>query len=81
MDGEKELSRLLMLAHFADSAPLGTRPSRDVEDDGYLGAALGARAECVVSNDRDLLALGKPFGVAIVTPVEFVQHIRAADFL
>jgi predicted nucleic acid-binding protein len=79
VDAEQELARLLKLAHFVDPAPLGKRRSRDVADDRYLAAALGAGATCVVTNDRDLLVLGKPFGVAMLTPLEFIKLARSAE--
>ena len=47
-----------------------------MKDDRYLAAALAAGA-VLVSNDRDLLDLGKPFGVAILTPIEFIKRVRA----
>ncbi|HNQ91118.1 MAG TPA: PIN domain-containing protein [Verrucomicrobiota bacterium] len=77
VDPRPTLDLLLRLAHFVDPAPLGKRRSRDVKDDPYLSAALGAGAPCVVTNDRDLLDLGKPFGVAMLTPVEFIKWVRA----
>ena len=36
----------------------------------------GSNAEAMVSNDRDLLALERPFGAAILTPVEFLKRVR-----
>jgi predicted nucleic acid-binding protein len=30
-----------------------------------------------VTNDRDLLTLGKPFGVAVMTPIEFLKLARS----
>ena len=45
-------------------------------DDPYLSAALGARAECIVSFDRDLLALEKPFGIPILTPAQFLKLLK-----
>lgn len=77
VDSEKELARLLRVAHFFDPAPLGRQRSRDTKDDRYLSAALGAKVEALVTNDRDLLDLKKPFGVAIMTPIEFIKHVRA----
>ena len=68
---------LLGVARFVDPVPLGKQRSRDVKDDRYLACALGAEAEFIVSNDRDLLALGKPFGVVIVTPVQLLLHVRS----
>lgn len=79
VEADKELARLLKLAHFVDAGPLGKRRSRDVADDRYLAAALGAGAKCVVTNDRDLLTLGKPFGVSMLTSIEFIKMARAHE--
>jgi predicted nucleic acid-binding protein len=76
-----ELARLLKVAQFVDAAPLGKRRSRDIKDDRYLSAALGAGARDIVTNDRDLLVLGQPFGVAISTPIQFIKRVRAAEFI
>lgn len=81
VDPGPALSLLLKRAHFVDPAPLGKQRSRDLKDDFYLAAALGAGAECIVTNDRDLLALGKPFGVAMLTPVQFLKLVRAPGLL
>jgi putative PIN family toxin of toxin-antitoxin system len=75
-DPRPALAALLRRVHFVEAAALGKRRSRDVKDDPYLAAALGARAEYLVTNDRDLLALGKPFGVAILTPAQFIKRVR-----
>lgn len=56
-------------------APLGKPRSRDAKDDPFLSCALAARADYLVSNDRDLLALEKPFGISIVTPVQFLRAL------
>ena len=77
VDPRPVLDWLLRRVQFADPAPLGKRRSRDSKDDPYLAAALGAGAACVVTSDRDLLDLGKPFGVAMRTPVEFIKLVRA----
>ena len=55
--------------------PLGKRRSRDLKDDPYLAAALGANAKVIVTYDRDLLALEKPFGIPIVKPSRFLQMV------
>lgn len=70
------LDWLLTVAEFVQEAPLGKQRSRDLKDDRYLACALGAGAELIVTNDRDLLVLGKPFGISIVTPVELLIRIR-----
>ncbi len=78
---DAELARLLKRVRFVDPAPLGKRRSRDLKDDRYLAAALGAKAKGVVTSDRDLLDVGKPFGVAMLDPVEFIKLVRAPGLL
>ncbi len=58
-----------------EAAPLGKQRSRDASDDPYLAAALAAKAMVIVTYDHDLLALDKPFGIAIVRPARFLQMI------
>jgi len=60
-----------------ESAPLGKQRSRDLKDDPYLACALGADAKIIVSRDGDLLALGKPFGIQIVTPRELLVRLSS----
>ena len=57
-------------------APLGKQRSRDAKDDPYLAAALGARAEVIETYDKDLLELGKPFGIKIVRPAPFLKMVN-----
>lgn len=70
------LDWLLTVAHFVEATPLGKPRSRDIKDDRYLACALAAGAATVVSNDRDLLDLEKPFGVPVMTPVQFLRFVR-----
>ncbi len=58
-----------------EPAPLGKQRSRDAKDDPYLACALAAGAKIIVSRDDDLLALGKPFGIQIVTPRELLAKL------
>ena len=65
-----------------EPAPLGKQRSRDRRDDEMLGCALAAKAEFIVTRDPDLLVLGKPFGISIVTPRQFLQALvrrRSSD--
>ncbi len=57
-------------------APLGKQRSRDATDDSYVACALGARAEFIIGRDEDLLVLGKPFGIEILTPRAFLNRLR-----
>jgi len=63
----------LVKLRFVEAAPLGKQRSRDPKDDLYLAAALAAKADCIVTFDRDLLDLGKPFGIAVITPAQFLK--------
>jgi len=81
VDPQPTLAWLLLTANFVEPSPLGKRCSRDLKDDPYLACALAADAECIVSNDRDLLSLGKPFGVPILTPINFLKLVRTASGL
>jgi putative PIN family toxin of toxin-antitoxin system len=61
---------------LVDAAPLGKQRSRDPKDDPYIAAALAGRVDCIVTFDRDLLDLGKPFGIAVITPAQFLKTIE-----
>ncbi len=58
-----------------EPAPLGKQRSRDVKDDPYLACALGAGAKMIVTRDNDLLVLGEPFGIQIITPRELLVRL------
>ena len=70
------LAWLRIKCHWVEPAPLGKARSRDPKDDPVLATAVAARAAWLVAGDRDLLDLGKPFGVAIVTPAEFLRRLE-----
>ena len=61
-------------ALVVEPAPLGKGRSRDPKDDIFLACALSARARFIVSSDQDLLTLGKPFGIEIVQPAQFIAR-------
>jgi hypothetical protein len=71
------LAWLRLKSQWVEPAPLGKPRSRDPQDDPVLATAVAARATYFVAGDRDLLDLGKPFGVAIVTSAEFLRRIEA----
>jgi putative PIN family toxin of toxin-antitoxin system len=60
-----------------EPSPLGKQRSRDAKDDPFLACALAGRADFIVTKDKDLLALRKPFGVEIVTPREFYRQVNS----
>jgi len=55
--------------------------SRDPQDDPILGTALAARVKIVVTRDRDLLALEKPFGIEMLRPGEFLRLLNRSSSL
>ncbi|MBI5388363.1 MAG: putative toxin-antitoxin system toxin component, PIN family [Verrucomicrobia bacterium] len=59
-----------------EPAPLGKQSSRDAQDDPYLACALAAGARVIVSYDKDLLALEKPFGIQIVRPAMLFKLLQ-----
>ncbi len=61
---------------LVEPAPLGKQRSRDVKDDPYLAAALAAKAQVIVTFDKDLLSLDKPFGIGIITPAQLLRAIK-----
>ena len=61
-------------ALVVEPVPLGKRRSRDPKDDILLACALAAGAKFIVSNDQDLLALEKPFGIEILRPAQFIAR-------
>ncbi len=81
VDAPAMLARLLRIARFVQPAPLGKQRSRDLKDDRYLACALAPGAEAIVTSDRDLLTLGKPFGVATLSPIEFIKLVRASGLI
>ena len=60
-------------AQRVEPAPLLRPVCRDPKDEKFLECALAAPAQFVVSRDRDLLALEKPFGIQVVTPRQFIS--------
>lgn len=56
--------------------PMPGKLSRDPDDNVFVATAAAAQAKFLITQDRDLLVLEKPFGVRIVTPVELIQELR-----
>ena len=48
---------------------------RDPDDNKFLEAALAAKAEYLVTGDRDLRDIGEYRGVKILFPAEFLQEL------
>ncbi|MBI2947017.1 MAG: hypothetical protein HYY23_05185 [Verrucomicrobia bacterium] len=49
---------------------------RDTHDDQFIVCVLEAQAGAIVTRDNDLLSLGKPFGIRILTPRQLLSRIK-----
>lgn len=58
-------------AEVVAEGKIGKRICRDPDDDRVLAAAIGAKVDCLISGDKDLLSLTKVGPVAILSPAEF----------
>ena len=63
-------------AKVYEPSPIGKKRSRDADDDLFLACALASGAKTIISKDKDLLVLEKPFGIEIVTPRQFLARVR-----
>ena len=70
------LDWLYRKARLVDPVLLAGKLSRDPTDNKFIECALAGGAEVVVSGDRDLLALEKPFGITLVSDTEFLRRLR-----
>ena len=64
-------NRATIHAPIALSKPASTDP----DDDKFIECALAARADYIVSRDRHLLQLKKPFGVAVLNDRDFLATL------
>jgi len=49
----------------------------DADDLPVLGTAVAGQADCLVTGDKKLLALGDYQGIPLLSPRDFYDHIRA----
>jgi uncharacterized protein len=54
-------------------------PCRDRDDIAVLGTACAAKADCIVSGDRDLLVLGSFAGIPILKPRALWDRLSSAS--
>ncbi len=63
-------------AKMVEPLPTGKPRSRDPNDDPILGTALAAGVKIIVTRDRDLLDLEKPFGIEMLHPGDFLRRLN-----
>jgi predicted nucleic acid-binding protein len=71
--------RIKGLAEVVMEAEVPASACRDPQDLPVLGAALGGRADLLVTVDRDLLDLGRWADIPIVRPGEAFHRMRGAS--
>jgi len=76
IDVHPKLAWIRAKSQIVEPSPLGKRRSRDSKDDIYLAGALAASAQFLVTYDKDLLDLGKPFGIEVIRPPEFTRRLK-----
>ncbi|HEY6455574.1 MAG TPA: putative toxin-antitoxin system toxin component, PIN family [Steroidobacteraceae bacterium] len=74
---EHSLAELRALAEVIEPAPLATPVCRDPDDDAVLALAIAARADLIVSGDKDLLDLQHVQDIPIVTPTQALRRTEA----
>lgn len=75
---EEGLALLDAVRLKADLLPaLGSVPefTRDPKDDKFVACALAGNADVIVSEDRDILALGTIENVRTMTPYQFIKDL------
>jgi uncharacterized protein len=70
---EAESAANLLTSRFDVVAPLALAEPlcRDADDDRVIGTALAGHCECIVTGDKDLLALRRVKEVRVVSPANF----------
>ena len=76
VDPAGSLGWLSRKAKILEPSRLTRQVCRDPDDDKFLECALAAKADYIVSRDPDLIALGKPYGIEIVTPRRFLSILQ-----
>lgn len=66
------LTSVVHVAHVVETSESITA-CRDPKDNKYLELALSGQAACIVTGDRDLLALNPFRGIPILTPKRFLD--------
>jgi len=75
VDPQPWLNAVAELGFEFEPAPLRERVCRDADDDKFIACALAARADAIVTRDRDLLVLEKPFGISVLTPRQCLRQL------
>ncbi len=70
---ERYLRSLLEISKRIDQVP-ALQACRDPRDDKFLALAVAGHADCIITGDKDLLALHPFRGIAILTPMAYLER-------
>lgn len=73
---EALVTELRRRCKIVEPAPIPAHVCDDPDDLPVLGAAIASNAQCLVTGDKDLLAMGSYQGVALLSPRVFYDRIR-----
>ena len=73
------LSELVELALWHEDTGTATGISRDPDDDKFLALAVTGQADAIISGERDLLELAAHAGVPVLSPAQFLLHLRESE--
>lgn len=76
LNRQQLFNQLILIVHTATDTPLKTRICRDPDDDIVLACAISAKADYIVSGDKDLLVLKAFEGIPIVTAAQALEVLQ-----
>jgi putative PIN family toxin of toxin-antitoxin system len=75
---EEVIDALSADAEIVKTQPLTIRVCRDADDDWILATTLAAKADSLVTGDKDLMVLERHEGIPILTPRDCLAFLRSA---
>lgn len=72
-------AEFVRITKLIDPSPVPENIVRDKKDRMVLAAAVGGKAEYLVSGDKDLTSLKRYQGITIVNPMEFLAILNPPD--
>ena len=73
------LTALRSSSFWVTPVRLNRNVCRDPSDDKFIEAAIAPEARMIISRDRDLTVLQKPFGIEILTPRAWLGTLSRAQ--
>jgi uncharacterized protein len=73
---EEIMRDILSYSRLVSIESITVKNLRDLDDSKIIATALSAKAQYLVTGDKDLLVVGKHKNVEIVTLHEFLNHVK-----